>query len=115
MEQGRVVRTSLLERQPAELAGAGWAGYLTHERVPFVSYPYEWCFGMLKDAALLHLDILERAIPRGWTLKDATAYNVQYIGARPVFIDTPSFTPYRNGEPWIGYRQFCMMFLYPLM
>jgi hypothetical protein len=70
---------------------------------------------MLKDAALLHLDILEAAIPEGWTLKDASAYNVQFIGARPVFIDIPSFTPYVPGDPWIGYRQFCMMFLYPLM
>jgi SAM-dependent methyltransferase len=96
-------------------ADRAWAGYVQHERIPFLSYPYEWCFGMLKDAALLHLDILEEAIPAGWTLKDASAYNVQFIGARPVFIDIPSFTPYTLGDPWVGYRQFCMMFLYPLM
>jgi SAM-dependent methyltransferase len=70
---------------------------------------------MLKDAALLHLEILEKAIPAGWTLKDSSAYNIQFIGARPVFIDIPSFEPYRAGDPWGGYRQFCMMFLYPLM
>jgi hypothetical protein len=64
---------------------------------------------------LLHLDILERAIPAGCTLKDATAYNVQFIGSRAVFIDVPSLTPRRPDEPWVGYRQFCMMFLYPLM
>ncbi|MEQ8860768.1 MAG: hypothetical protein RIC56_19155 [Pseudomonadales bacterium] len=92
-----------------------WAGYLRHERIPFVSYAYEWSFGMLKDAALLHLEILERSIPDGWTLKDASSYNVQWVGSRPVFIDVPSFEPYTEGQPWVGYRQFCMMFLYPLM
>jgi hypothetical protein len=70
---------------------------------------------MLKDAALLHLEILERAITAGWILKDASAYNVQWRGVRPVFIDIPSFVPYKVGAPWGGYRQFCMMFLYPLM
>jgi SAM-dependent methyltransferase len=114
LKQRKVVATSLLELHSAELS-ARWAGYLAHERVPFVTYPYEWSFNMLKDAALLHLDILEQAIPFGWTLKDASAYNVQFIGSRAVFIDLPSFIPRASGEPWIGYRQFCMMFLYPLM
>lgn len=92
-----------------------WPFALAHQTVPFISYPYEWSFGMLKDAALLHLEILEKAIPAGWTLKDSSAYNIQFIGAAPVFIDIPSFEPYRAGDPWGGYRQFCMMFLYPLM
>ena len=99
---------------PPELA-AQWAGFLAHDRIAFVSYPYEWSFGMLKDAALLQLELLERAIPEGWTLKDASAFNIQWNGARPVFIDIPSFEPYVEGSPWTGYRQFCMMFLYPLM
>jgi SAM-dependent methyltransferase len=116
VEAGRVVGTRLLSAgESVDVADGAWAAYLVHDRVPFISYPYEWCFGMLKDAALLHLEILERAIPCGWTLKDATAYNVQFVGAMPVFIDIPSFVPYKRGEPWVGYRQFCMMFLYPLM
>lgn len=94
---------------------AGWPAVLSHETIPFVSYPYEWSFSMLKDSALLHLDILERAIPQGWTLKDSSAYNIQWRACRPVFIDTPSFDHYNAGDPWRGYRQFCMMFLYPLM
>jgi hypothetical protein len=114
IRRGKVVETSLFDRH-APIAGAPWAGYLVHQRVPFVTYPYEWSFNMLKDAALLHLDILEDAIPAGWALKDATAYNVQFIGSRAVFIDVPSFTERPRGEPWAGYRQFCMMFLYPLM
>ena len=70
---------------------------------------------MLKDAALLHLRILEDALENGWTMKDGSAYNVQWRGQRPVFIDVSSFEPYSPGDSWIGYRQFCMMFLIPLL
>ena len=94
---------------------ARWAAVLEHERVPVVSYPYEWSFGMLKDAALLQLDVTRAALDEEMTLKDATAFNVQWLGARPTFIDIGSFTPYAAGEPWAGYRQFCETFLYPLL
>jgi SAM-dependent methyltransferase len=88
---------------------------LEHERLPFVSYPYEWCFSMLRDAALLTLDVLAGALAEGVTLKDASAYNVQWRGSQPVFIDIGSFEAWRAGEPWVGYLQFCQHFLYPLM
>ena len=88
---------------------------LEHDRVPFVSYPYEWPFGMLKQAALLQLDLLGEAMQQGLSLKDATPYNVQWVDGRPVFIDVGSFEPLRPDEPWVGYRQFCCLFLYPLM
>ncbi|MCL6566029.1 MAG: SAM-dependent methyltransferase [Acidobacteriia bacterium] len=84
------------------------------ERVPFVSYPYEWCFGQLRDAALLTLQIHRLALEHGMGLKDASAYNVQFRGGRPVWIDTLSFATYREGEPWVAYRQFCQHFLAPL-
>lgn len=87
---------------------------LAPERVPFISYPYEWCFGELRDAALLTLDVQVRALERGFTLRDASAYNVQFVDGRPVFIDTLSFAPYREGEPWAAYKQFCEHFLLPL-
>ena len=70
---------------------------------------------MLKDAALLHLELMRDALAADMILKDATPYNVQWRGARPVFIDIPSFEPLGKGEPWVGYRQFCELFLYPLM
>lgn len=82
--------------------------------VPFVSYPYEWCFSQLKDAALLTLDVQKRAMERGMTLKDASAYNVQFHAGRPVLIDTLSFARYREGAPWVAYKQFCQHFLAPL-
>jgi SAM-dependent methyltransferase len=100
---------------PEEAPPAGAAAVLEHDRVPFVSYPYEWTFGMLRDAALLHLDLMREALDEGMILKDATPYNIQWIGARPVHIDLPSFEALRPGQLWVGYRQFCELFLYPLM
>ena len=87
---------------------------LRPERVPYVSYPYEWCFSQLKEAALLTLDIQILSLQFGMVLKDASAYNVQFIGTRPVFIDTLSFETYQEGVPWVAYRQFCEHFLGPL-
>ncbi|MEW5941758.1 MAG: SAM-dependent methyltransferase, partial [Chloroflexota bacterium] len=87
---------------------------LQPERVPFISYPYEWSFGMLKDAALATLSIQKRALKAGMSLKDASAYNIQFIHGKPVLIDTLSFETYREGAPWDAYRQFCQHFLAPL-
>jgi hypothetical protein len=116
VEEGRVVATEPagVEAAPALLAGET-AGVLRHERVPFISYAYEWPFSMLQDAALLQLELNQRGLRAGLAVKDATPYNVQFRGTRPVFIDVGSFEKLRPGEPWIGYRQFCMQFLYPLM
>jgi SAM-dependent methyltransferase len=94
---------------------AGCAAVLEHEAVPFLSWPYEWPFAMLKDAALSQLGLMERALAEGMILKDGTPYNTQWRGARPVFIDVGSVERLAEGEPWAGYRQFCMQFLYPLM
>ncbi len=87
---------------------------LAPERVPFVSYPYEWCFSQLKEAALATLDIQARAVEHGMSLRDASAYNIQWVGGRPVLIDTLSFERLEEGAPWIAYRQFCQHFLAPL-
>ncbi len=84
------------------------------ERVAFISYPYEWSFSQLQDAALLTLETQERALARGFTLRDSSAYNVQYQSGRPVLIDTLSFEPHVEGKPWDAYKQFCEQFLLPL-
>ena len=117
LDAGSLVRTHRAEDESALLAelGDGWAAVIEHDAVPFISYPYEWTFGMLRAAALLHLDLLRDALDEGLILKDATAYNVQFVGTRPVFIDTASFTRLEPGEVWHGYRQFCQTFVYPLM
>lgn len=87
---------------------------LRPEPVLFISYPYEWSFSQLKDAALLTLDIHRLALEYNMSLKDASAYNVQFHGGKPVFIDTLSFEPYEEGKSWVAYRQFCQHFLAPL-
>lgn len=84
------------------------------EQIPFISYPYEWCFSQLKDAALLTLALQKKALSYEMSLKDASAYNIQFANGKPVFIDTLSFERYREGTPWVAYRQFCQHFLAPL-
>jgi len=80
----------------------------------YISHPYEWCFSQLQDAAMLTLWIQTVALKYGFSLKDASAYNVQFVAGKPVFIDTLSFAPYHEGEPWSAYLQFCKHFLAPL-
>ena len=92
-----------------------WLTILEHERIPLISYPYEWSFNMLKDAALLHLDLMKTALDGNMILKDSSPYNIQWRGKQPIFIDIPSFVEYEQGQAWVGYRQFCELFLFPLM
>jgi hypothetical protein len=114
---GRIVATELVEGQKGlpDLLVKESAGVLRHERIPFVSYPYEWPFAMLKEAALLQLDLNLAALEEDMILKDSSPYNIQFKGSKPVFVDVGSFERLREGEPWVGYRQFCMLFLYPLL
>ena len=93
--------------------GKAWK-VIMPEKVDVISYPYEWSFSQLKDAALLTLDIQKLAMEKGMSLKDASAYNVQFHRGRPVFIDTLSFEAFHEGKPWVAYRQFCQHFLAPL-
>lgn len=113
-EAGQVVRTVVHEGEaPPSPRGRPWARVLEHERIPIVSYPYEWPFAMLREAAALHLEVLSAALDEGVSLKDGTAYNVQFVGSRPVFIDIGSFEA--STGPWPGYRQFCQTMLFPLL
>jgi SAM-dependent methyltransferase len=114
VEAGKVVRTTPVDGEaPPSPRGQSWARVLEHERIPVVSYPYEWPFAMLREAAALHLEVLLAALDEGMSLKDGTAYNVQFVGARPTFIDVGSFEV--AAGPWPGYRQFCQTLLFPLL
>ena len=118
MRDDKVVATSQLNRDhpsAQRIVKQGWHSVLEHAPVAFISMPYEWCFSMLKDAALLTLHLLAQSIGNDWILKDATPFNIQYRGARPVFIDVPSFQPRAAFDYWRGYRQFSAMFLTPLL
>jgi hypothetical protein len=112
---GRIVGTRRLaaDEIPADVAER-FTAVLEHERIPFISYPYEWSFSMLQDAGTLHLELLLAALAEDITMKDGYSFNVQFRGATPTFIDVGSFEPVKPG-PWIGYRQYCQTILYPLM
>lgn len=116
VSNGQIVATE--EVQQAERRDVAdeisWPVVLRHERIPFVSYPYEWSFSQLQDAAALHIDLLLDALGEGMTMQDGYAYNLQFRGAAPVFIDIGSFEKYAGG-PWPGYRQFCQTLLFPLL
>jgi len=114
LASGALIESTIVEPSSVGLS-APWTMAMTHPLVPFISYPYEWTFSMLKDASLLQLNITRGALADGIGVKDATPYNVQFIGSSAQFIDAGSFERRRKGDPWYGYRQFCEMFLYPLM
>lgn len=109
-------RNWLVAHEEADLPAQNEYHYkvLQPSRIQFISYPYEWSFSQLKDAALRTLDIQEVSLNHGMTLKDASAYNIQYVNGAPMFIDTLSFEIYEEGRPWDAYRQFCQHFLAPL-
>ncbi len=97
-----------------EIRPAGAYKILRPQPVGFISYPYEWSFSQLQDAALATLEIQKLALAHGMTLRDASAYNIQFVAGRPALIDTLSFDIQKPGEPWVAYRQFCQHFLAPL-
>ena len=101
------------ETSEPQMSGGG-SLVIQPETIPFISYVYEWSFSQLQDAALTTLAVQMKAVERGMSLKDASAYNIQFRGSRPVLIDTLSFEQHREGEPWVAYRQFCQHFLAPL-
>lgn len=112
MAEGKIIGSK--EVAPPVALEPGWSAVLQHDVIPFISYPYEWPFAMLKDAALLQLETLLAAVKEDLILKDATSYNFQWVGSRPVLIDVSSFERMEPGRPWPGYRQFCQLFLNPL-
>ena len=104
------------DEMPLEMAPLPDKAYkvIKPQQLGFISYPYEWCFNQYKDAAILTLSIARRALEYGMSLKDASAYNIQFHEGRPIFIDSLSFETYEEGMPWVAYKQFCQHFLAPL-
>ena len=115
VRKGYLIDYSELDKKdwPVGLSEAAYV--VEHPRIPYISYPYEWSFSLLKAAAIHHLNFQIDMLDRDISFSDATAYNIQFIGPRPVFIDMLSLRPYRPGEFWLGHRQFCEQFLNPLL
>lgn len=107
----------LIPCEEADIEGPGYGEaykIIKPEMIKFISYPYEWSFSQLKDAALTTLAIQKRSLDYGISLKDCSAYNIQFRKCKPVFIDSLSFEKYEEGKPWVAYKQFCQHFLAPL-
>ena len=114
IDRGQLLPANAVEGSGFNGLAPGAQHWLEHPRLEFVSYPYEWTFSTLKAAALLQLDFQIALLADGFTLSDATAYNIQFRGTKPVFIDHLSIIPYEEGSIWAGQRQFGMQFLNPL-
>jgi hypothetical protein len=110
-----LINTQILNKQDLPAFFSEFDYVLESELIPFISYPYEWSFEQLKTAALHHLDFQIFLFDMGAVLRDSSAYNIQFIGSIPYFIDLLSIKKYEEGEYWIGYKQFCENFLNPLL
>jgi ribosomal protein L11 methylase PrmA len=116
----KIVETKVISN--AEIIAAGlprdvvnsYQLWVEHQPIALITYPYEWSFEFLRRAAVFYLDLYIEALQNGFQLKDSSAYNIQFTGCNPVFIDTLSFEPYEQGNRWVGYKQFCEQFLAPL-
>jgi len=115
MGDGRLVQSKEIGKETLNWDGVEPRYLLEHPRLPFISYPYEWSFSLLRAAAQFHLELQLDAFAQGFVLSDASAYNIQFDGPKPIFIDHLSFRSYREGEFWTGHRQFCEQFLNPLL
>jgi ribosomal protein L11 methylase PrmA len=114
-DAGTLIATTEIDDVGFCLEDNSFAYVVEHPRVPQISYPYEWPFSLLRDAALHHLDFQIDLLADGFVLTDATAYNIQFNGVRPVFVDLLSIREYHEGEYWLGHNQFCEQFLNPLL
>lgn len=115
MVSGDLVPTETIADVAAPHTNFKCEAVLQHAVIPIVTWPYEWSFSMLRSASLLTLDLMRNALLEDAILNDGTPYNVQFVGACPTWIDTGSIVPLKPGQIWEGYRQFCQLFLYPLM
>ena len=114
VEKGFLIKTKEIENIDHEKNNKEGL-ILEHEKIPYISYPYEWSFSQLRDAAIFHLDFHLFLLENDATLIDASAYNVQFIGSKLKFIDVLSIQRYNEGEYWTGHKQFCENFLNPLI
>lgn len=116
IDQGLLIDSELVGASDVGLADADLGEtVMRHARIPVLTYPSEWSFDMLRDAALVTLDLLQQGLERDLMLKDATAFNVAFHDGQMKFFDTLSIDDYTEGAPWDGYAQFCREFLFPLM
>jgi ribosomal protein L11 methylase PrmA len=113
-KENKMVSTRVIRNLPQRF-DENYKNFVEHSKINFISYVHNWTFNMLKDAAILTLEIQKRLIEKDYSLKDATPYNIQFLKSKPIFIDMGSIEKYNGEAIWYGYKQFCEMFLYPLI
>ena len=120
-QDNKIVRTSIIDKKSLTTLGLNndlieqYDLWLEHEKINFITYPYEWSFEFLKKAAILHLDLQILSLKAGYQIKDSSAFNIQFVNGKPIFIDILSFEKYVDGDYWLGYKQFCEHFLAPIL
>lgn len=114
IERDLIIKTDFIESHEFELTDKN-NKIIEHEKLDFISYPYEWTFNQLKDAAIFHLDLQIFLLEKNAKLIDSSAYNIQFKNNKPILIDILSIDKYHKGEYWKGHRQFCENFLNPLL
>ena len=114
-EQGRLIAGKVVDKQSLPNLPTSFSLVVEHPRIPFISYPYEWCFYMLQDAAVHQLEVCLDALESDVMVSDASAYNIQFINSAPIFIDYLSFRSYEKGKVWKAHQQYCEQFLNPLL
>lgn len=107
-------RGLIVAARRCEMELPGYALAIEHPRLPVVTYPYEWSYGMLRDAARLILELNEQLNLHGWELKDCHAYNVVFDGGKPVYVDFGSLQRRTGGRGWAAYHQYRCAYDYPL-
>ncbi len=113
--QALVEQRLLIESEPTDRVLNGYAAVVRHRKIPFVSYPNEWCAAMLRDAALKIVDLMIELTQRGLSLRDAHPWNVLFDSSTPVWVDLASIAPQENEGTWSAYDEFCRFCYYPLI
>ena len=104
----------MITHQEVEQSQSNFYKKLHPHQIPFQSYPFEWSYGQWRKVLYAYLQINKIALAHGMILKDATPYNFYFEGGRAILLDTSSFDFFKEGDPWIAYRQFCSEMLSPL-
>lgn len=116
VRSGLLIPYTLRSAEELEIDPSPYSSFvLEHPPLRFISYPYEWSFSMLQDAALTNLELMRACLKQGLSLKDATPFNVALFEGKMIFIDSLSITDLQEGKPWPAYGQFCREFLFPLL
>lgn len=113
-KEKKIVGTRVIINLPLRFDD-NYKNFVEHNKIEFISYVHNWTFNMLKDAAILTLEIQKKLIEKEYSLKDASPYNIQFLKSKPIFIDMGSIEKYNGEAIWYGYKQFCEMFLFPLI